>query len=92
MLLIGSAVLFYRIKAEKEQQRTEEERRIERLQNLEEERMEMAHREHRTLQELRMTDMEKTQAAEAKLNERKDKETTRYAQHANIISCRRPSN
>ena len=70
------------IKVEKEQRRTEEERRIERLKNLDEERMEMAEREHRSVQELRTTATEKTQEAETKLRERKDREATRYARRA----------
>ncbi|KAJ8276621.1 hypothetical protein COCON_G00083730 [Conger conger] len=78
-----------RIKADKEQQRTEEERRIETLKNLEEERMEMAEREHRGVQDLRTTDMERTREAEEKRRERKDKEAARFIEALRVQMERR---
>ncbi|KAJ8388322.1 hypothetical protein AAFF_G00134760 [Aldrovandia affinis] len=67
-----------RIKAEKEQQRMEEERGMVRFRELNNERMEMAEREHQTLEELRLKEVEKAQEAERKQRTRKDREATRF--------------
>lgn len=67
----------FRIKAEKEQTRLEEERRLERLRQLEEDRLEMAEREFLILERLRLEEEERAEVLEKKERAKKDKEATR---------------
>lgn len=62
---------------EKEQQRLAEEKRLERLQQLEEDRIEAAEREFLILERLRLEEEEKADRTAKKERARKDKEATR---------------
>lgn len=67
-----------RIKAEKEQIRLDEERKMERLRQLEDHRLEMAEREFLILERLRLDEEDRAETTQKKERARKDREATRY--------------
>ncbi|XP_036380611.1 coiled-coil domain-containing protein 15 [Megalops cyprinoides] len=73
-----------RIKADKEQQRLEEERRMETLQELNKQSKELAERERLTVERLRQKEMEKAQELERRDRAQKDKEARRFIEALRI--------